>query len=446
MTKGRKPSQAQSSDGVGVPRSAAAPVASSGPAKHDARRRARDELRGAILPLQRAIETVLNSPHESVGSATELARTFEVEQTLAWRVWRLVQAPSGEEAASYVFGTSALRGFLKAASKHGVQEPVLEAVRKHYREYREFVDRFAGDDATLRLMLGPLRDDRDGAALAESQTLFDASRIRIGCQASSQIHCCFMFREPGETNASIDIIDAVTDLWWLRPDGCAVLAAHYVIDTRDPERGENVPHEDAPIDPAIEHGEGAARQHPDTPLLHEFCTGDSTIIRQNHIGGTNTLSAHARSIGRSTASTICTGRRVRAVFPPLSVDPQSAIAKSIYVPSELLLIDLYVAADLVDEGYVFRPLVTDPMFWPGQVTLWTPRIDLTAMGGTFQTIEPSDLIDNPTKMARYRELVAWSFDRIGRPREDFYCFRLRLPFPPLGMTFTLETGSESPMS
>ena len=409
--------------------------------KNAARRMAREELHGAILPLQRAIETILNSPQESVGSATELARTFKIEQTLAWRVWRLVQASSGEEAASYVFGSGSLRAFLTAAGKHGVPAPVLDAVRKHYHEYREFIDQFAGDDATLKLMLGPLRDDRDGAALAENQTLFDASRIRIGCQASSQIHCCFMFREPGETHASLDVIDAVTDLWWLRPDGCAVLAAHYLIQTRDHERGTTVPHEVTPMDLEAEQEQRDDGHSVEMPLLHEFCTGDSTLLKQNSIGDTNTLTAHARSIGRSDASTICNGRRLNAVFPPLTVDPHSAIAKSIYVPSELLLIDLYVAADLVDEGYVFRPLVTDPIFWPGPATIWTPRLDLEAMGGTFQTIEPTDLIDNPTKMARYRELVAWSLERIGRPREDFYCFRLRLPMPPIGMTITLETGS-----
>ena len=426
-----------------TPDSSTANRAADIPTAQSVRTAAQDAIARTTLPLQRSLENVLASPQGSISSATELARAFEIEQTLAWRIWRLVHATSSEETASFVIGSAALETFLAAASRRSVPDSLLDAVRQAHKQYRTFVDHFAGDDATLRMMLAPLRDDKSGAALAESQILFDAHRLRVGVQAASQLRLCILYPVPGKDIASAAMVEALTDLWWLRPTSRAVMGTAHLIQTLPDQRGAGVPHRSEPLDPLLARKQQETNDLVRIPLLPEFCSGDSTHIESNQVGSSEVFSIRPQAVGRSHASTLCMGRIVHESFRPLSQDPETTFSKFTFVPSEVLVMDLYVAADLVDKGFVFRPAVTDALFWPNVGSLWAPRLDLTALGGTFQTIEPTKAIDNPTKMARYRELVEWTFQRLGLEREGYFCFRLRVPMPPMGCMFNLRAGLDS---
>ena len=63
-------------------------------------------------------------------------------------------------------------------------------------------------------------------------------------------------------------------------------------------------------------------------------------------------------------------------------------------------------------------------------------------GGTFHAIEPTEAIDSPVKAPPYRELLEFTFGRIGHVRRDFFCYRLRLPMPPLGLMVNLIAGED----
>jgi hypothetical protein len=86
-------------------------------------------LDGAVGPLQRAVETLLGMGESPPTTAMELTRQFGIEQTLAWRIWRLAHARSGAEAAQFVIGAAALETFLAAAARFGAPPDALGGLR-----------------------------------------------------------------------------------------------------------------------------------------------------------------------------------------------------------------------------------------------------------------------------------------------------------------------------
>jgi hypothetical protein len=129
-------------------------------------------------------------------------------------------------------------------------------------------------------------------------------------------------------------------------------------------------------------------------------------------------------------------------FPPLAADPQVIFSTTTRVPSESLITEVYVHRDLVERGFVYRPLVTDALFRAPEDGPAGQRLDVAALGGAFTSIEPTADIDSPVKAPRYRELIKFTMDRIGQSRQDFWCFRLRLPMAPLGIMAALLAGND----
>lgn len=391
-----------------------------------------------VAPLQRALETLLTLSAAGSSSATELARMLNLETTLAWRIWRLVQARSPQEAAGFVVGTAALEKLLTACRKAGADGAELAAVRSAHGAYRDFVQRCAGDESTLRDMLAT---GADGNTENINRRMFEANCLRTGVQAAAQLRCCIMHPGSLEGIGSAAVIDLYSDVWWLRGAGEAVFRVVRLFHTHAPEDpGAPVLHLATPLDPGVTR-DPAERARPGLPLIAPFCVGDATVVERNAVGGSMVYTMQPAGIGRDRTTTLCFGEIQHDCVLPLAEDPQMIFSTASMIPAELLVLEVYVHAAQVQAGFVFRPLITDVLFRALETGLWAPRVEPAAIGGTFAAIEPTALVDSPIKSPRYRELVKYAFERIGMQRQDFWCYRLRLPMARLGLMVSLLAGS-----
>jgi len=89
-----------------------------------------EALTDALRPLQQACLTLIEIAAAGAPSATEVARQLTIEQTLAWRIWRLAHARSAPEASPFVTGATALETFLRAAAREGADEALLCTARE----------------------------------------------------------------------------------------------------------------------------------------------------------------------------------------------------------------------------------------------------------------------------------------------------------------------------
>lgn len=399
----------------------------------------RADLVRAVAPLQRGLETLLALVTQGSASATELARALRLEPTLAWRVWRMVRARSSEEAAGFIVGSSALEKLLTACRKRGADESVTAAVREAHRTYQAFVERRAGDEATLRSMLAAIGAEPD-AWEDNQRRMFAANRLRAGVQAASQLRCCIMYPGTMEGIASAAVIDMFSQLWWMRAERQAVFRVVRLFHTHAPaDPGAPVVHLATPLDPPPGADPGPS---PALPYVRPFCEGNSTLVEREHVAGSMVYTIRPAALGRDHATTLCFGEIQHDCILPLAEDPQMIFSTASMVPSEMLVLEVYVYAPLVREGFVFRPMITDALFRSLETGLWAPRVEPASIGGTFAAIDPTPLVDSPTKSAGYRDLVQFAFERLRMERKEFYCYRLRLPTPPLGLMVSLIAGED----
>jgi hypothetical protein len=271
--------------------------------------------------------------------------------------------------------------------------------------------------------------------------MFSASCLRVGVQAASQLRCCVMYPGSLDGIGSAAVIDMYSNLWWLRAAGQAVFRVVRLFHTHAPEDpGAPVLHLATPLDPLT--ASQPATTPPALPLVSAFCAGNSSVVDRDPIGGSMVYTIKPAAVGRDRASTLCFGEIQHDCVLPLHEDPQMIFSTASMVPSEMLVLEVYVHEAMVREGFVFRPLITDFLFRSLETGLWAPRLEPAAIGGTFSVIEPTAMVDSPIKSPRYRDLVKYVFERIRMDRGNFYCYRLRLPMPQLGLMVSLIAGSD----
>jgi hypothetical protein len=388
------------------------------------------------------METLLNVAARACDSATGLARALKIENTLAWRIWRLVQARTGEEAAGFVVGPAALEKLLTACARRSVDQTLIDAVRDTHCAYRLFVERRAGDEPTLRTML--TATSADPAAIENANRLmFNANCLRVGVQAASQLRCCVMYPGSLEGISSAAVVDMFSNLWWLRGEGQAVFRVVRLFHTSpaDDDPGSPVLHLSTPLDPA-ETSVAENGATPTVPFMPRFCAGGATTVDCQQIGGSMVYFIKPVAIGLDQTATMCFGEIQHDCILPLTEDPQMIFSTACLIPSESLVLEVYVYEDLVKEGFAYRPMITDMLFRPPEASLWSPRVEPAAIGGSFAAIPPTAMIDSPLKSTVYRDLVSHVFERIGMKREQFHCYRLRLPTPRLGLMVSLIAGED----
>ena len=227
-------------------------------------------------------------------------------------------------------------------------------------------------------------------------------------------------------------------MWWLRPAAQAIFRIAFMFDTHNSaEPGKPRLHLATPLAPA-----DGNRDQSEARILPAFCQGPMPLFHREDTGRLIVHTAKPSVVGRDGAATLCFGEVRHNCILPLDRDPQLISGISSRVPTELLVSEVYVHRDLVEQGFVFRPLLSDGLFLPTEVELCAPRIELSALDGTFATSEPTDEIESPVKTPRYRDLQEFVFESIGQVRRDFFCYRMRIEAPPLGLTVSLIAGQD----
>jgi hypothetical protein len=292
-------------------------------------------------------------------------------------------------------------------------------------------------------MLGGADGGRGGVDAGSSRLMFNANRLRVGVQAASQLRCCVLYPSALEGIGSAAVVEAFGGLWWLRADAEAVLRVARFFHTHAPsEPGAPVLHLATPLDRELARIQQEGGPPPELPFLKSFCGGAGTEVQRTNIGGSTIYSIRPMAVGRDRASTLCFGEIQHDGILPLATDPQTIFSTATMVPAEQVVLEVYAHRDLVQQGFVFRPFVTNALFRPLEAGLWAPRMALDALGGTFTALDPQEALDNPIKAPRYRELLEFVLQRIGWQRQDFACYRVRIPYPPLGLMINLIAGED----
>jgi hypothetical protein len=134
------------------------------PVLEDACHDAIQRLRGALIELMAAVKANPAEPQE-------VARRFQLNKNLTWKISRIVAANDGFSAIPHIPGESGLEIFLAAMGGAGAPADLLARVRVAMESFNKFVHTHAGDRASLDLIL-------DSMGLVQDEERLRASRER----------------------------------------------------------------------------------------------------------------------------------------------------------------------------------------------------------------------------------------------------------------------------
>ena len=381
--------------------------------------------------LRTALSGVMAGIPGFVSKPAELQRALKIDMKLSCKVFKVVSASSTLAAGPHVPGEAALRTFLKAARKAGIDEQVVGAAAVAAEDFDRLVARHAGDRSAFDSMVSSrvAADDAAQITLQHRRAAFRAQRHSFGVHAKVQLHCLIL--QPAGNPHMLDLAQACgfLSLRQLRPDAPLVISR--VRTTNDDGSVRKVRRE--PLDPTPTEATGIT-------LLREFCSQPLPRLRSVPIApGIVCGELASNGIGKQAAITCIEGYVVRAAVPRYREEGNRVGAKPapVRLPCEALLLDLLVREDtfgsLTPKAFTCAEHIGEV---PSPVTCeeWQrlgPPEAVPYLGKGPSVLYAPDV-------PRYPEMGQYVFDRLGWDGRRFDVYRLRVDYPVLPSTVVVQ--------
>lgn len=310
----------------------------------------KSEARTTIEGVRAGIADVFGACPGGVRRPTELARALEIDKTLAWKLFRCVEAADPFTAAQLLPGQSGMDIFFGAASQKGIAEPVVRRAVERYDAYEQMVQRHAGDRRTFQRMMGSFSPEaQTDAAQAHRKAAFEANSFIWGVKVRTQLAIHLV--RANEDGQSVDIaaIGGFVELVRMRPQTSWVISRTAYVS------------EDGVIQPALPRqpidGPADPEKAWDTQsiLLQDFCSKPPPQLTREPVAG-NYLETRLApgAVGKTAATTLTFGEvyhRVAPRFRDQQPDDDAKFYVRLRTPAES-----FVSVMLVQRGiYTSRP-------------------------------------------------------------------------------------------
>ncbi|GAB4386528.1 MAG: hypothetical protein Kow0022_15810 [Phycisphaerales bacterium] len=369
--------------------------------------------------LRASLTAVVLSARGEVTFPQDLARHLRINKNLAWRISKIIEAPSPAAGIPHLPGASGLRLLLDAARKSGAASDLIARVEEAHAAFLEMVRTHAGDQETLELLLDCYSDS--DALAASRRMAFRGNSGIAGVQARAKLTGCFV-APSRELAGKLDtvLIGGFVDVCRLRPsEGWPLFRIrHYV--------GQDGHHSDEAIDATVLHERNGVIQ----PVNGQ--TPDLRIEKDEH-GLTFRLGPGR--VGRTGMFSAYFASPLNGVFDRYATpeDKTGEIFSIVEVPAEYLLFDMFIHRDL---GYG-SSLELDVYERPGgglddhQSPSRRQRLPIQ--------IAPERLRGTPDQCItpvcpHYPEVLGRTLENTGWDLSEFTCYRFVVTFPPLHST------------
>ena len=370
--------------------------------------------------LRASLTEILASIGADPGQPYRMAGELGLNKNLAWKVAKIVNAPSGCEAVQHVPGPGGIKILFETFAQHGAGERELAALREALDAFDRMVEIHSGDRATLELMLGSMSPDRvDPQRLESNRKLsFRGNGATWGVQARVRVGVQFVapsLDHPGEVD--VGTVAGFVDFRRLRPTAWPLLMNFgYSEDGRE--------------EPSVQPLAGDASE---PPLLREFCTSPLPELRTLPRPDGRTYELREGPVGHAAASTCIFGWVARSVGSAYRDGDDHEVAElmvHLNTPVEILVHDFLVHRDLPFEGAPSLHLYS-LMHGPLPFPLWKQEHHRIPCAETLQDLGQGPPVLATPHVPRHRELVQTACEGAGWNLADFRGYRLVMRYPPI---------------
>ncbi|RMH10381.1 MAG: hypothetical protein D6695_11570 [Planctomycetota bacterium] len=374
----------------------------------------------AYQRLRSSLTAMVLAARGKVTFPQDLARHLKINKNLAWRVSKIIEAPTPEAGIPHLPGAGGLKLLLDAARNAGSSDDVIERVESAHAAFLEMVQTHAGDQETLQLLL----DGRsDGDALAASRRMaFRGNSGIVGVQARAKLTASFL-APSAEDPDKLDslLIGGFVDVCRLRPaEGWPLFRIRHYLGHDGPAAAQQ-------LDAQVMYDRFGQLDEFDD----ESCS-DLLLERDEH-GLTYRLGPGR--VGKTGTFSTYFGSPLLGVFDRYASpeDPMGEIYSIVEVPVETLLFDMFIHRDLGYGSSLELSVFERPGGGLDDHLVRTKRQHLPI------SIQPERLRGSPERCIspvcpRYPEVIRRTTAATGWDLGAFTCYRFVLTYPPLHST------------
>lgn len=379
------------------------------------------ELRAALMGLYASVEAPLDQPQE-------VSRAFKVNKNLSWKLSKLIAAREPGEALQYLPGMGGMKIFLTAMQNAGASNGTLEGVRAAYDRVEQTVQVHVGDRPTLELVLDGLGPDRAERLEVSRKLAFRGMSGVWGVQARAKLAIAVLApnrEDPGMLDTAF--VRGYVGLRRLRS------TMSWPISVRGDWKGEDelVETNWEPLEPGqVENG---------LAILRDFTTQPAPSFELNPTPEGTYFMLPPGPVGNTAAFDCFFGEVSRGEVPRYATehDRTGEFTSAISVPIEHQVLDVVVHRD-VAEGFEPEPfLFGNPFGHRGMGSADRTQCHLP-IGDRVHRLPGSPPISATPIYARYPELQALAFQRMGWAGEEFVGYRLVVKYPPMGTVVSVR--------
>jgi hypothetical protein len=389
-------------------------------------RRFAQDARHVLLQVRAAVGQIIDALPGPPRRPHQLSKLLKIDNKLAWKLTKVASEGDLFHVPRHIPGDAGVDLFVTAARRHGVSDARVAAVRAALRDLKEFIERHAGDRATLEKMLLSFSDEgREDLDLAQRKAAFEANSYLWGVRARAQVFVDFFKASSTPGRLDIVAIRGFIDLCLIRPGVpwtiSQVKVANDAAQALPETRRE-------PLDPPDEQEGG-----PDeVPLLRSFCSQPLPALRRVESGERFVeYEMMPREVGNRGGVTCLSGEIIRSAASYYrSADNQWAGTCTLArTPCEAVIIDWFVHEGLFGpirpELGVYSELKGGPVISPleGRERDRLPCNDTVNYLGKGAAVVPTPHIPN------YASLIEHVFRRVGWDPHEFDVYRAQLQYP-----------------
>jgi hypothetical protein len=393
------------------------------------------DVRGVHAELRASIARLLTSLPQPILRPRDLRDALGLHQTLAWKVFRIVQGTDPLGDIQYIPGPVGFETFLKAAARKGVPASTITEVRTAFDRFHSLIDSRAGDRASLELMLGGLIEEEEGAGgSGDGRSLrragFRCASSTWGVQVRTRLLSQILApsdQDPGLLD--IALVRASFGMRRIKPGAVLPISPVVLLDNDGKSRRPQVA---VPLDV---HGIVGGM-----PLLKRFCSNPLPEIRVAHgPGGIPEHQLGELSVGGKTGIDMVFGQVHRDAASRFRDEhnPFSNSALTVRIPIETAIVDVWAHDDILrnatPRGLLYGELSGVPWYEqrPGSAERLSMSEPVEVMG---RGLGCSPLLELP----QYQRMMGFAFDSLGWNPDQYTLLRLRVEYPVIATAIVVQ--------
>jgi len=139
------------------------------------------ELKSAVTVILKALPGDLEQPRD-------VYKTLGIDRMIGWNIYKLHEIDDCFLSVKHIPRKAAFKGFLRAASRQGVPDELLDTAENSFDDFEKLVELHAGDRPSMEMMLLAYSEEgMNQASLDHRKLAFTGNRFIYGLEAKTRL-------------------------------------------------------------------------------------------------------------------------------------------------------------------------------------------------------------------------------------------------------------------